>query len=140
MGSPPAGFTILIADRNPRVRDFLKREMTREGYRVHLAESAAELLHGAVHLDPLDLIIVDPDFPGAAAPGWLDSLKRERPAVPVVIHTHYVTTGVETAECRIEKDCLVVEKGGSSVEKLKQLASEVAGRSRKGSGEPAGAA
>jgi DNA-binding NtrC family response regulator len=124
MCTKPKGFTILIADRNPRVRDFLKREMIKEGYRVHLAESAGELLSGALHLDPLDLIIVDPDFPGAAAPVLLHGLQSRFPPVPIVVHTHYVNAGIEPA-ASASGLCRVVEKGGSSVERLKQVASEM---------------
>lgn len=129
MSAENEGFTILIADRNPRVRDFLKREMTREGYRVHLAESAGELLRLARHHDPLDLIIVDPDFPGAAAPALLQSLQSRLPPVPVVVHCHYANAGHDPAGSAADR-CQVVEKGGSSVEKLKQVASAMIRRHR----------
>lgn len=56
-------FTILIADRNRNVRKFLQREMTSAGYRVRLAENAHEVIKWTFHHDPLDLIILDPDFP-----------------------------------------------------------------------------
>jgi CheY-like chemotaxis protein len=37
-------FTILIADRNPNVRELLKRELVAEGYSVQLARSSREVL------------------------------------------------------------------------------------------------
>ena len=37
-------FTILISDRNRNVREFLKREMMGEAYRVRLAKSWREVL------------------------------------------------------------------------------------------------
>ena len=58
-------FTILIADRNSHVRKFLQREMTAAGYRVRLAENAGEVLKCAFRHEPLDLVILDPDLPGA---------------------------------------------------------------------------
>jgi DNA-binding NtrC family response regulator len=136
MSAEKEEFTILIADRNPRVRDFLKREMIREGYRVHLAESAGELLRGALHYDPLDLIIVDPDFPGAAASALLQSLQSRFPPVPVVVHSHYVNAGIDPAGATSDL-CQVVEKGGSSVEKLKQAASAIIRRNPAGRVESA---
>lgn len=131
----PTGFTILIADRNRRVRDFLKREMLNEGFGVHLAENAGELLYEALNLDPLDLIIVDPDLPGAEPLDLLRDLQRRRPPVPVVVHTHYINSGPEAAGCSGADRCLMIEKGGSSVEKLKQVAFQMLNLSR-GNPEP----
>jgi DNA-binding NtrC family response regulator len=110
-------FTIVIADRNPHVRSFLQREMSREGYRIRLAESARALLQWAFYHEPVDLIILDPDLPDAVDANLLQALKKRVPAVPVVIHTHYANTFLEKAE-----PFILVEKGGSSVERLKQIA------------------
>jgi DNA-binding NtrC family response regulator len=136
----PTGFTILIADRNRRVRDFLKREMLKEGFGVYLAENAGELIYEALNRNPLDLIIVDPDFPGAQTTDLLRELQRRCPPVPVVVHTHYVNSWPEAAGCSGAGRCLVIEKGGSSVEKLKQVASQMLNLNRgdpeQGSGKP----
>jgi DNA-binding NtrC family response regulator len=110
-------FTIVIADRNPHVRSFLQREMSREGYRIRLAESARALLQWAFNHEPVDLIILDPDFPDAVDANLLQALKKRVPSVPVVIHTHYAHTLLEKAE-----PFILVEKGGSSIERLKQIA------------------
>ncbi|MBW1738006.1 MAG: response regulator [Deltaproteobacteria bacterium] len=58
-------FTILIADRNRNVREFLKREMIAEGYRVRLAKNGQEVLKLAYQHGPLDLLILDMDLPDA---------------------------------------------------------------------------
>ena len=110
-------FTIVIADRNPHVRSFLQREMSREGYRIRLAESARALLQWAFNYEPVDLIILDPDLPDAVDVHVLEALRKRAPAVPVVIHTHYAQTLPEKSE-----PFILVEKGGSSVERLKQIA------------------
>jgi CheY-like chemotaxis protein len=125
MHQTSAAITILIADRNPRVRDFLRRELSKEGYRVELAESPAELLGGAAHSDPPDLLIVDPDFPGSDAPALVQGLKRRFPQTVVVVHTHDVLAG-SLAAVVAAGGSRVIEKRGSSVEALKQLASELA--------------
>jgi DNA-binding NtrC family response regulator len=110
----------LIADRNPRVRGFLMREMTREGYRVRLAENARDVLAYALQEAAVDLIIIDPDLPDASAVGLMDKLQALRPPVPVVVHTHYVP-----AEQAGASGALAVEKGGSSVERLKRIAADL---------------
>jgi DNA-binding NtrC family response regulator len=110
-------FTIVIADRNPRVRGFLQREMSGEGYRIRLAESARDLLQWVFNHEPIDLIILDPDLPDAVDSHLLEALQDRMPPVPVVIHTHYVNALPEAGTKFIP-----VEKGGSSVERLKQIA------------------
>ena len=110
-------FTIVIADRNPHVRGFLQREMSREGYRIRLAENARDLLQWAFNHEPIDLIILDPDLPGAVDSHLLEALQVRVPPVPVVLHTHYASALPEAGAKLIP-----VEKGGSSVERLKQIA------------------
>jgi DNA-binding NtrC family response regulator len=110
-------FTILIADRNPHVRGFLQREMSREGYRIRLAESARDLLKWTFNHEQVDLIILDPDLPDAFDSHLLEALQGRTPPVPVVIHTHYASALADAGETFIS-----VEKGGSSVVRLKQIA------------------
>jgi len=111
--------TILIADRNPRVRGFLQREMSKAGYRVLLAESARDLLQWAYDQDPVDLIILDPDLPDAVDTHLMSWLRKRTPLVPVIIHAQ-PSQGLpeQTAANAI----IAVEKGGSSVERLKEVA------------------
>jgi DNA-binding NtrC family response regulator len=110
-------FTIVIADRNPHVRGFLQREMSREGYRIRLAENARDLLQWAFNHEPVDLIILDPDLPDAVDTHLLDALQDRMPPVPIVIHSHYAN-----ALPVARPTFIPVEKGGSSVERLKQIA------------------
>lgn len=107
----------MIADRNPHVRGFLQREMGKEGYRIRVAENARDLLQWAFNHEPVDLIILDPDLPDAVDSHLLDILQNRMPPVPVVIHTHYANALPEAGATFIP-----VEKGGSSVERLKQIA------------------
>ena len=114
-------FTILIADRNSHVRKFLQREMTAAGYRVRLAESAGELLKCAFRHEPLDLVILDPDLPGAEDTSLLQHLFDRIPALPVVVHSYSAEYGSELA---YPGRVVFVEKRGSSVERLKQVVYE----------------
>jgi DNA-binding NtrC family response regulator len=108
---------ILVADRNPRVRAFLQREMTGAGYRVYTADSARDVLRRVLESDTVDLLIIDPDFPDADPAVLLGQLRDGRPRMPVVIHAfpEPEVAGLRPAAAGF------VEKGASSVERLKHL-------------------
>ena len=114
-------FTILIADRNRNVRNFLGREMTAAGYRVRLAENAREVIKWTFHHDPLDLIILDPDLPDSDDSRVLDIVLDRIPAVPVIVHTHLAE---DKSDARLMRNVVFVEKRGISVERLKHVVFE----------------
>lgn len=114
-------FTLLIADRNSHVRRFLQRELTAAGYQVHLAESAAEVLKSAFLHEPLDLVILDPDLPGAEDANLLQRLLDRIPAIPVIVHSYPAEYANSAGQPGI---VVFVEKRGSSVERLKQVVHE----------------
>jgi DNA-binding NtrC family response regulator len=120
-------FTIVIADRNPRVRGFLQREMSSADYRIRLAESVPELLQWLFDHESIDLIILDPDLPDAVDSHLLTTLQNLLPPVPVIIHTHYAHT---LPEAKTGATFITVEKGGSSVERLKEAADDILRRQR----------
>ncbi len=115
-------FTILIADRNPRVRGFLQREMSREGYRILLAENARDLLEWPPDRDPIDLVILDPDLPDAADAPLMSLLRKRMPLVPVIIHAH---PSHHLTEPEAARSSITVEKGGNSIERLKEVAQDI---------------
>jgi len=78
---------ILIADRNRHVRDFLRRELTAEGYRVEVAADGREILHRINGNDPPHLLILDLEIPYLDEPELWDRLKERQPPLPLVIHT-----------------------------------------------------
>lgn len=112
-------FTILIADRNPRVRSFLQREMIKAGYRILVAESARDLLQWALDRNPVDLIILDPDLPDAVDSPLMIKLRERMPMVPVIIHAH---PSNNLTEPEMPRAFITVEKGGNSIERLKEVA------------------
>ena len=114
-------FTILIADRNRHVREFLQREMTSAGYRVLLAENAREVIKWNFHHDPLDLIVLDPDLPDSEDSRMLDDILDRIPALPVIVHTYRSEYGSNSKNMN---NVIFVEKGGSSVEHLKRVVYE----------------
>ena len=119
-------YTILIVDRNPHVRKFLQREMAAAGYRVRLADNARKVLKWAFQREPLDLVILDPDLPGADDAQVLQHLLDRNPMLPVVVHTCASEYGISL---KGKKKVVFVEKTGRSVERLKQVVSESLGES-----------
>jgi CheY-like chemotaxis protein len=125
-------FTILIADRNPNVRELLKRELVAEGYRVHLARSGREVLNfmdDATGSDEVsgspDLVIMDPDLPDMEEFSLLEVMRQRRPELPVVIHTflaEYINHPI------VLSSAAVVEKDGRHVDRLKDAVHEVLNR------------
>jgi len=115
-------FKILVADRNQRVREFLKRELMAEGYRVRLAKNVQEVLKKVYHSETLDLLILDPDLPGTDKLALLKKLQNRIPALPVVVHTYLADYTDYTNEL---SKLAFVEKSGSSVESLKKMVHEI---------------
>jgi DNA-binding NtrC family response regulator len=118
-------FTILISDRNRNVREFLKREMLEEGYRVRLAKSGQEVLEWAYHHDSIDLVILDLDLPDASEMAILAKLEDRIPTLPVVIHAFLSDYDKHPAALNA---AALVEKEGSSVERLKKVVAEILGK------------
>ena len=114
--------TILIADPNPHVRRFLKREMAEEGYEVLLAHTFQELVRLIFQPGTIDLVIVDPDFPDIPVHALLKRLHNRVPPVPIIMHTHDAAVGNDLEE---KSSLHIVEKRGNSIERLKQLASQL---------------
>jgi DNA-binding NtrC family response regulator len=115
-------FRILIADRNPHVRRFLKREMMEEGYHVRLAKTAREVLELVFDHEPLDLLILDLDLPDAGELDILQKLQERFPVLPLVVHTflsEYVNHSFVLGSAAF------VEKEGSNIDRLKTVVHEI---------------
>jgi DNA-binding NtrC family response regulator len=115
-------FTILIADRNSHVREFIKREMIQEGFRVLQAETGRDVIEMINQSIPLDLVLLDPDLPDMEETVLLKKIEDRVPRLPVVIHAF---DSQETNYFLYLKQAAFVEKGGQSIEILKQVVSEI---------------
>ena len=114
---------LLIADRNPHVREFLKREMMAEGYQIRLVKSGQELIddiHNPVALP--DMVILDPDLPDANDQSLIHHIHRIVPGLPIVIHT-LQTEMIQQLDAA--HPVIFVEKKGSSVDHLKQAVKDL---------------
>lgn len=116
------GITILIADRNRHVREFLKRELAAIGYRVRLAKNGREVLNWVNHYPPPDLLILDLNLPDEPELGILEKLRQAMPSLPVVVHSFTWDYDDYPA---VVSAAAFVEKGGRSIEQLKRVVGEV---------------
>ncbi len=116
------GITILIADRNPHVREFLKRELMAVGYRVMLARNGGDVLNSLEHRQGVDLLVLDLDLPYAGDPGILDEIRGRIPTLPIVVHTFLPEYINHPSTLH---NAAFVEKEGNSVDRLKDVISEV---------------
>jgi DNA-binding NtrC family response regulator len=110
-------FLIIVADRNPRIRGYLSRELSMEGYHVFPVKTLAQLRNWIFSHHPLDLLILDPSLSEDDSGEDLEKLLRKTPSVPVIfhcLHTDYPTF----KDQRFHP--VFVEKSGTSVITLKQ--------------------
>ncbi|AFM22862.1 response regulator [Desulfomonile tiedjei] len=111
-------FTLLIADRNRHVREFLRREFMSEGYVVHLAKDDRELLLMIEAEANPDLLILDLEMPYAGGPEVLQQLLDLKPLLPVVIHT-LMTDNADHESVR--RAAAFLEKRGNNIDNLKEV-------------------
>ncbi len=78
---------ILVADRNRHVREFLRRELTADGYLVEVARDGRELLSQLDGTEPPQLLILDLEIPYLEEEVLWERLQAYQPPLPVVIHT-----------------------------------------------------
>jgi len=115
-------FTLLIADRNRNVRDFLRREFVAAGYSVQLAKDDRELLALINAGTSPDLLILDLEMPYTAGPDVLVELQNRNPFMPVVVYTLLTD---QAANETTKKAAAFLEKRGNNVEELKTIVEDV---------------
>ena len=109
-------FTILIADRNRHVREFLQRELMAEGYSVKTARNGREVLAMANGRDPPDLIILDLEISPVSGLIILEGLEKRDPPIPVVVYT--LLTEYRDHPL-VKKAAAFLEKKGDNVDAFK---------------------
>ena len=107
---------ILVADRNPRIRNFLQRELRCEGHRVYTAESVDQLKQWFHRPSRLDALVIDPDMPGLGSKVDLADLLSLKPGLAVIFHCLIKDGFAIRAPGRV---LTFVEKSGQSVDQLK---------------------
>jgi PAS domain S-box-containing protein len=85
--------TILVVEDDEGVRTFLVKTLTRSGYRVLVAETAADALaQMQAHAGAVDLIIADVVLPGGSGPELVRELTRLRPGLRALYISGYADT------------------------------------------------
>jgi DNA-binding NtrC family response regulator len=110
-------YEILIADRNPHIRDFLRRELGASGYTVQMVENSKELLKQIDANTLIRLLILDPDFPAIDSIDLGCRLAGRSPHLPVIMHC---VRGADNALDLNDVEVVNIEKNGRSIEVLKQ--------------------
>jgi two-component system phosphate regulon response regulator OmpR len=81
------GAHILVVDDEPRLRGLLSRYLTEQGFRVTMAESAAQARDKLRFMD-FDLMVLDVMMPGESGLELTGGLRGERaPAMPILLLT-----------------------------------------------------
>lgn len=112
-------FAIIIADRNPHIRNLLKREIQDDSHCIELADSGYQLLDLVFNENKeVDLMVIDPDFPDIDAPDLLMTLQTLEPAPRIVLHAFH-SNYIQTA-CKLP-NVTFVEKDGGNIEHLETL-------------------
>ena len=117
-------FTILIADPNRRVRQFLRREFGSEGYRVLLAENGNALSCMIRENDDLDLLVLDDAMLALNESRVPEQLENRIPPLPFILHSF---SPESAASNLIGAAAALVEKSGD-IEELKRTVSQVLSR------------
>ncbi len=118
-------FTILVADKNRNVRDFLRRELSAEGYNVAVARDGGEILAEIDREDGVDLLVFDLETPDADSSKIFEKSQNRRPPLPVVIHT-FLTEESER-DFSLNKGEIYIEKSGN-IEHLKTAIADMLNR------------
>jgi len=111
------GITIVVSDRNPNVRELLKREMIEEGHRVRIARNAKEVLRCISHNEPVDILILDPNLPDASEVNILEKINRLTSSFTLIVHAFPYDFNQDDMAGK----AFYVEKGEDSIEQLKKM-------------------
>jgi DNA-binding NtrC family response regulator len=114
-------FTLLIADRNRNIREFLQRELIADGYRIFLACDGRQVLK-IIEKEAPDLLVIDPDIPYADELRVLENLQNANQFIPLLVHT--LLPG-DTINSFIQKAEGFIEKDGNNLTNLKDTISQV---------------
>jgi len=98
--------SVCIAERNPHIREFLRKEFQRAGYRVLAASNGRELAAAAAAEPRPDVFVVDVDVPG------LEQGLSGQPAALVRPLVAYALLPDNEGHPLLAAASAVVEKGG----------------------------
>ena len=115
----------MVADKNRHVRDFLRRELSAEGYEVAVAGDGGQILAQLESENGVDLLVFDLETPDADSSKIFEKTQNRRPPLPVVIHT-FLTEESER-DFSLNKGEIYIEKSGN-IEYLKTAIADMLNR------------
>jgi DNA-binding NtrC family response regulator len=113
---------LLIADPKKNVREFLKREMHQNGYRVLTAKTGKEIMAVLKNDPSIELLIIDPNLPDVTDWSIFTLIENHTPRLPVIIHT-YIQDYAE--HVLTHGSVHFIEKRGNSVSSLRKIIEKV---------------
>ena len=75
---------LLLIESNEKLRPYLKEELSKEGFRISVAEAGSEVLNNLENLNP-DLIILDLDLHDIRGEDVCFRLRREHQEIPLIL-------------------------------------------------------
>jgi DNA-binding NtrC family response regulator len=115
-------FTVLIADRNRHVREFLRRELMSAGYLVQVAKDGREVMKMTAVDDPPDLLILDLDLPYVNGVSILEELQNRNSPMPVIVHTFHTEW---MRHPTVQRAAGLCEKSGNNIQGIKETVAQV---------------
>ena len=107
--------TVLVSDRNPNVRELLKREMILEGHKVLIARNAKELENLLCKHKKVNVLILDPELAYVREVNIYEMISGCRSPVLLIIHLFPYHNNHKV----FFDNALYVEKGENSIEQIK---------------------
>lgn len=86
MAPASAIFTVILADRNRRIRELLAREFARAGFTVKDCGTGREA--ACLAASGADVLVADADLPDMDALSVLRLVRRVVPGLPALVHAH----------------------------------------------------
>ena len=120
--------SILFADDNKNIREFCRRELEEEGYRVAVARDGGD----AIRLFPIvspDVVILDICMPGINGLETIEQLQALGPEIPIIFFTGFDEDCTQDARGRLAAAC--VEKSGDLTELKRTIVRALTSREQK---------
>jgi CheY-like chemotaxis protein len=107
---------LLVTDVNHHVRDFIKRELEKDGYIVVCVSNGMEFCRCLNKALPPHVIVLDPEILKTGGHTLIEEIIRQEPSIQIIFHAYEEFLGeLETGE-----NIHVVEKSASSIGSLKE--------------------
>lgn len=113
---------LLVYDWNPNIRELMRRELTRMGYKVRVAKNPKEIIKYAYWPIPPDAIILDPEGIHKDLSSFLWDIDAVNPNIPVIIHGFNLS---DLSTYIFRKNTFYVDKKANSIDTISQLLSSI---------------